>query len=812
MDNSRKDSKETHVRVAYGEKKSSLNLWLERLGFERSFVGKAFFWLEEHFEIRKISLICVFSLLLAALLKFEYQMPANFKMGEVATRDYVSPLTFEMVDEVTTEEKRKKAEAAVPIIFDFDSKVYQRTSEQTYRSFRTLRQKYRMTRWSKQEGRREEQIKDFLSNKFEFEKLIGTEVPDYTFEWLTQVGFSARIENALNQQLSIWSQLRTVENLTKNIPNSTSVILARTVSSNSGEDSLTSDGREFYLRRNQIYDVLDEEVFTLDEKAVARLNSNERRQLLDLARRLVRPNLTLNKNEIAERRSSAREAVLPITLSIKKNQNLINEGSIVQPFQMALIKEIETLTSERRKDIAILGLAFLFVCLIIVFSQYFKRFSLTKVFLSDKDWLVMASLVMLQVLLTKGVLFLTQGAFTASFGSDIPSHLLLYAAPLAAAPMVLSLLIPAGEVVWIFVAFLSIVLGFMTEMNFMVMIITFIAGIAAARGVYSCKRRADLYKAGFRTGVVQALAIMMFSVVVHWEQTTFLSQLTFGAICGLVGGVLSAMVALMLIPIIENMFNYTTDVKLMELSSLNHPLLKEMIVKAPGTYHHSMMVGSMVEAAAEEIGANSLLARVMSYYHDIGKMVHPNYFIENQKVGQNPHDHISPYMSKTLLVAHVKDGVDLGSKYKLGGPILDGVVQHHGTTLISFFYNKALDLKADGDPEIPEEEFRYPGPKPQFREAALCMLADSIEAAGRSLDEPTPARLQNIVRNIVQRKFMDGQLDECNLSLKDLSRVENAFIRILLGIYHQRIDYPKSAGGKLGDQQSKSISSATVKS
>jgi hypothetical protein len=236
-------------------------------------------------------------------------------------------------------------------------------------------------------------------------------------------------------------------------------------------------------------------------------------------------------------------------------------------------------------------------------------------------------------------------------------------------------------------------------------------------------------------------------------------------------------------------------VKLLELSNLNHPLLKDMIVKAPGTYHHSMLVGSMVEAAAEEIGANPLLAKVMSYYHDIGKMEHANYFIENQKPGQNPHDHISPYMSKTLLVAHVKDGVEMGMAHKLGKPIIDGIIQHHGTTLISYFYNKAMDLKTEDDCEVSEEEFRYPGPKPQFREAALCMLADSIEAASRSLDEPTPVRLQNIVRNIVQRKFMEGQLDECSLTLKDLSKVEQAFTRILLGIYHQRIDYPRSAGG-----------------
>ncbi|MFZ4403549.1 MAG: HD family phosphohydrolase, partial [Pseudobdellovibrionaceae bacterium] len=292
----------------------------------------------------------------------------------------------------------------------------------------------------------------------------------------------------------------------------------------------------------------------------------------------------------------------------------------------------------------------------------------------------------------------------------------------------------------------------------------------------------------------------VFLIVINKaDHSSLLKDLFFHGVAAFVGGILSSLVAMMFLPLLESMFNYTTDVRLLELCNLNHPLLKEMLIKAPGTYHHSVMVGSMVEAAAEEIGANPLLGKVMSYYHDIGKMEHAKYFIENQKPGQNAHDNISPFMSKTLLIAHVKDGVELGMSYKLGKPIIDGILQHHGTTLISFFYNKALDAKGDGS-EIAEEEFRYPGPKPQFSEAALCMLADSIEAAARSLDDPTPSRLQNIVRNIIQKKFSDGQLDECNLTLKDLSKVEAAFSRILLGIYHQRIDYPKSAGGKMDEE------------
>jgi len=267
---------------------------------------------------------------------------------------------------------------------------------------------------------------------------------------------------------------------------------------------------------------------------------------------------------------------------------------------------------------------------------------------------------------------------------------------------------------------------------------------------------------------------------------------------GFIGGILSSFVAMSFLPILESTFRYTTDIKLLELSSLNHPLMQEMMMKAPGTYHHCMNVGSMADSAAKEIGANPLLAKVMAYYHDIGKMEHAQYFIENQRQGYNPHNHISPHMSKTILVAHVKDGAEMAIKNKLGKPIVDGILQHHGTTLISYFYNRALEEQdEDTTGTVEEREFRYPGPKPQFKEAALVMLADSIEATARSLEEPTPGRLNSIVENIIESKFMDGQLDECNLSIRDLAVIKETFKRLLQAMYHQRMDYPHMRDGKV---------------
>lgn len=782
-----------HKRVNYEDHSQKFLNWVDRLGLERTFFGRLAVHLEEKFSVRRAAFVFLFSLALAYAITFEIRTPMNFEVGDVVKYDVVSPISFEMVDEVTTEEKRVKAEMAVPIIFDYDPTVFERVSSSVYRAFRLMRNEVKNTVWPKGALEREEKVKDFFSHKSEFEKELTVPVPDYLFEWLVRNRFNARLENVVIRNLDIWYQSKIVENMDKLIPPGQSMVLARTLNKN-------NRGQEFNIRKSDLVESGIPENFSLKNlKGLEGIGAKDVQYTEEFARHLIYANLTLNKQEMASRRQQARSTVLPITVSVKKNQNILSEGTVIQPFHMALVKEIQTLRSDRRHELMALSIAFIFLVMIVVFFQYLRRFSQNRVKVEDQDIFVMGFITLGIIVFAKVFWFLTETAIVSRFGTTFPSQMFLYALPVAAAPMLVGLLISSGEIVWLFTAFLSVVVGLMTEMNFAYMVVTFAGGIAAARGVYGCKKRNDIYWAGVRTGAVNALMIALMLTVTRLDQEHFTKELMAAVPAGFFSGIFSSMVAMMAIPVIESAFSYTTDVKLLELSNLNHPLLKEMIVKAPGTYHHSMLVGSMVEAAAEEIGANPLLAKVMSYYHDIGKMEHSNYFIENQKPGHNPHDHISPYMSKTLLVAHVKDGVELGMAHKLGKPIIDGIIQHHGTTLISFFYNKALDAKSEGDCEVAEDEFRYPGPRPQFREAALCMLADSIEAASRSLDEPTPVRLQNIVRNIVQRKFMEGQLDECNLTLKDLSKVETAFTRILLGIYHQRIDYPKSAGGGAGE-------------
>ncbi|MGE4132490.1 MAG: HD family phosphohydrolase [Bdellovibrionales bacterium] len=781
------NSDEVHWRAKYMDPSRRFVDWVRDLSFSHTFFGKTFQYLDERLGIRAWASIFLFCLVLSFIIFWDVDVIHNVSLGDVATSDIKSPISFQMVDEVATEDKRQTAETSIPPVFDYDPNTYETLIERVYRSFRTMRREIRSIKWPANAAKREEEIKDFNSFKPMFERELGLEIPERMFEWLTEHRFSAPYENILLRALVKWKSRRIMDGQAALFKAADSRLLVRVVGPG-------GDGHEeFTLRRDEVNDIKKLSEFDLTGVVgVDRLPQRDQKIALDLAHLLIVPNLTYNRQETLSRRQKARDAVLPVQVSVQKNQVIVAAGSVIQPLQMSLIRQLNNLRSSRRTDFVSLVVAFLFMILVTVFFSYLRRTISYRLDVSLKDIYAMGSVVLLVVLMTKVYMFITDAAF-ATRGSMVPANSLVYAAPVAAGPMLVGLMISAGEIVWLFTIFLAITVAMMMDFNytFVYLLVAAIGGIAAARGVHSCTKRNDIYWAGVRTGLVNASVLAAVTFLQPEGERPLWVDLAWNVPLGFFGGLLSSLVTMALIPLFETIFNYTTDVKLLELSSLNHPLMKEMIVKAPGTYHHSLVVGSMCEAAAEEIGANPLLAKVMAYYHDIGKMEHPQYFIENQKPGHNPHDHISPHMSKTVLVAHVKDGAEMGYKAKLGPNIIDGILQHHGTTLISYFYNRALDAQDQNIHTVQEADFRYPGPKPQFREAALLMLADSIEAAARSLDEPTAGRLTSLVRNIIQSKFLDGQLEECDLTLADLSVIEDTYRRVILGIYHQRIDYPQ---------------------
>lgn len=782
-----KQKKDVHLRSKYTDPSRAFVDWVQGLGFEQTSLGRLFNALNERLHLRNWSLIFLFCLLLSFIIFWDVDVRHSVALGDVAPTDIKAPISFQMTDEAASEAQRRTAEDGVPPVFDYDPKTYEQLINRIYKSFRPMRKEIKSVRWPAKAALHDEAVKDFAQFKPTFEKELGVEIPDRLFEWLTENRFSAPIENILIRTLVKWSSRRIMDGQATLFKGADSPLLVRVVSDRGGAAS-----EEFTLRRDEVFDIKKTSDFELDGVlGVDKLVPRDRANALSVARLLVVPNLTFNRQETLDRRQKAREALIPVQVSIKKNQVIVASGSVVQPLQVALIHELNSLRSSKRTDFVSVVVAFLFLILVTVFFSYLRRTSSGRLKLCIKDIYAMGTVVVLIVLLTKLYMFIADGAFAHKLNM-VPANSLLFAAPVAAGPMLVGLMITSGEIVWLFTIFLSITLAMMVDLdfNFVYMLVTAIGGIAAARGVHSCTKRNDIYWAGMRTGLVNAAVLAVVTFLQPSQDRSVWMMLAWNVPLGFMGGMFSALVAMSLIPLFESVFNYTTDVKLLELSSLNHPLMKDMIVKAPGTYHHSLVVGSMCEAAAEEIGANPLLAKVMAYYHDIGKMEHAQYFIENQRQSHNPHDHISPHMSKTVLIAHVKDGAEMGHGHKLGPAIIDGILQHHGTTLISYFYNKAMEEQDEDIDLVHEEDFRYPGPKPQFKEAALLMLADSIEAAARALDEPTPGRLTSLVRNIIQSKFLDGQLEECDLTLRDLSDIEESYRRVILGIYHQRIDYP----------------------
>jgi len=365
--------------------------------------------------------------------------------------------------------------------------------------------------------------------------------------------------------------------------------------------------------------------------------------------------------------------------------------------------------------------------------------------------------------------------------SPLPSYVI----PLASISMLIAILLNQRLAIFITII-LGLAISINVENSLNLAIMFLFGGLIGIFSTRNIRKRWHIIRSGILVGGVNALSIISISLLNNLNVDSFLAD----GLWGFGNGILCVFIVMSILPLLEDIFNITTNITLLELSDMNHPLLKDMMVKAAGTYHHSLMVGNLAEAAAETVGANSLLARVGAYYHDIGKIAKAEYFTENHKAGSKVlHDKLTPSMSRLIITSHVKDGVELGRKYKLRRDILDFVEQHHGTGLVYYFFQKALE-RIEDDGVLKEEGFRYEGPKPQTRETAIVLMADSVEAASRSLTNPNPAKIEELVHRIINNKFIDGQLDECELTLRDLNKISGAFIRVLIGVTHTRIEYP----------------------
>ncbi len=399
-----------------------------------------------------------------------------------------------------------------------------------------------------------------------------------------------------------------------------------------------------------------------------------------------------------------------------------------------------------------------------------------------KNLFLLASVILLTVAITRYFLFFIP--FVNQALPNVSLGALEYSIPVALGGLLLAVLFNS-RLAFASALAICILTSLLTSAGLRFFLFGFVGSLTAIFALVGRKDRATLLKAGAMVSLASLYFILGWSLL-----SGATGSLSVQLVCGLVNGLFVAILSLGLLPVFEYLFEVATDFRLVELCNLNHPLLKELILKAPGTYHHSVVVGTLAEAAAEAIGANPLLCRVGAYYHDVGKMTKPLYFVENQTNARDRHGKLRPSLSSLVIVSHVKAGIELARAHGLPPAVVEMIPQHHGTRLVTFFYDKAKKAQDRDLGEVEEENFRYPGPKPQTKESAILMLADAVEASSRTLTVRTPGRFQALVAKIVTAIFSDGQLNECDLTFRELRLIEESFVRVLCGVYHPRVDYP----------------------
>jgi putative nucleotidyltransferase with HDIG domain len=527
------------------------------------------------------------------------------------------------------------------------------------------------------------------------------------------------------------------------------------------------------------------------ERAVAALKSEKAMDdealntVYEVLYACVRPNIRVNNRLTAERRQEAAADVLEISGKVIKDTEIVRKHQEVTPEILQklqslhiAIERMEGELEKRRADAAYTGRIILALIPLVFLSLYLKKYKPSLVN-SAKSLLALALVVRLQVLIIRVGVELFPRLFEVwEMSAASPEYLI----PVTMAAVLCTILF-GFQVSTLVSLYISIYFGLVFGFSQFFFLYAFMNSVVAAFLNYRIRYRWHFFKA---IPFMFAMSVVIIAVwhLIGLRFDYFLVNIG----CALTAIVASVFLTMMLSPVFERLFDITTDMTLIELSDMNHPILKRLSIEAAGTYNHSVLVGNLAESAAQAVGANALLARVASYYHDIGKIDKPDYFVENCLGDKNRHNKLSPSMSALIICSHVKEGVDLAKKYRLPKVIQDIIMQHHGTSSVSFFYEKALEQ--DPHKQVQEKDFRYPGPTPQTREAGIIMLADSVEAASRSLATSSPKLLRELVKKIIRDKFLSSQLDQCNLTLRDLNDITDGFMPVLQGIFHSRIEYP----------------------
>jgi putative nucleotidyltransferase with HDIG domain len=701
--------------------------------------------------------------------------------GAIAERDYTAPRDLLVEDGEATRQKQRAARDAVLPVYDLDSTQILERDRAFADTFARGRQVL-----ARAGGDRKAAAAELAREWTEEGKAPGgLRLTPEGVALLAERGFSSELEDRLRGLVAQVLRRGVVDNKTLLLEQRLRGVTLRDPASGREQTHLDLFGHLGYPA--EVQDLLEAEVRGWSGHSI-----EERRKLSVLLLANLPPNLVLDRTETAARQESAAAGVARVLNLIRKGQVVVRKGDVVDPAHARIVAQLQgdrSLARQLPAIVATLGLLALAAFVLHLSGRRnrerergaspVRRFS-------QGTFLLALALPGLKFFLVVGSA-LSRVFEMPPFDSGLSYA---YAAPYAALALLAALLLGRGSAFVLASVFAVLAARFDGD-GLWITLYAFAGSVAAIYALDRLQVRHRLVTArvGMVVGAVNVGMVLLLTALTGWGERGAV-QVGFDVVCGWLSGLLVAVIASFALPILEWLFGVTTDIKLVELSNTNLPLLRRLAFEAPGTFQHSLMVANLAKEGCEAIGADPVLAYSAGLYHDVGKVMRPDYFIENQRGGRNRHDKLLPSMSALILVSHIREGLELAHAHGLPQVLQDAIAQHHGTRLMRYFYNRAVETRLPDAGEIAEETYRYPGPRPQNRVMGVLMLADAIEAASRTLTEPTAAKIRSLIQTILDDCLRDGQFDDTDLTLADLRRVADAFERILSNIFHQRVDYP----------------------
>ena len=718
------------------------------------------------------------------VLGYDFRRIPDYELEAIADRDIVAPHDFTVMDAAATEQKRQESLTTVPAVFDLDMAINSRLES-------TLRSNFAEARRATAERREELELKDDQPFREEdrnqlVEQLRQT-LPIFAergpvMEILFDHGFSPELEN---QMVSLLQSAMEHPGVIASrdllfIYRDRGIILRRRLLPRVPPKDEVLNDASLVRDLTQARALLRQNEFELTA-----VQGTQKAKLIGFLEDRIKPTVRFNEDETREREELAMEQVPTVLIQIRQGQKIIRARDPVAAQSLMILQELKNQEQATQATDEFVGLLLLALFFVFALWRYLLNYHEKPEEVPSR--FMLAALILVAHLGIAKVHALAAEFFSQSLTIQVLQDALnLYFIIPVSFGSILLVLLAGGQLAILYSLPASVFIGLMTG-ELAMGVFAVVSSLTAVYALRHYRERSALGRAAVLVGLVNVLAVLGLQLHTGSFQWGVFGVRTSLA---LLSAVISAMLASLLLPVLENLFKMTTDIRLLELSNLNSPILRRLALEAPGTYHHSLNVGVLAEAGAEAIGANPLLARVGAYYHDIGKLKKPEYYVENQIYMANKHEGLSPSMSSLILASHVKDGRQMAREISLAPEVAALIPQHHGTKLMSFFYQKAQQAARGTHTEVKEEEFRYPGPKPQTREAAILMLADQVEAASRTLQDPNPGQVRGLIRRLIQGTIQDRQFDECDITTRDLDQITRSFERVITGMYHHRVDYP----------------------